>query len=389
MIEYFASQAAVAIRNAKLFRDLLAHMGLYTSGEVGTKTFDLVKQLKDPAHSERMTLFFADMRGFTQLCQVLSSPERIQELLTEFLTMLSDQVIQYGGVVNKFLGDGLFAFFRQSDSAHRAITCAAAMLERFSSLRGKWDHGSNQVLDFLDIGVGIVTDKVIIGTVGSTRIRDFTAIGTAVNLAAAFEQAARGGKRVLVDKNTYVAVKDLAEFEGPFSHILRKPDQPIGHPYKQYSFLRLKAAASRKVLIFISHSHGDREFVEASLTEPLAKQGIGTWYSAVDIRAGTDFVKSIEEGLMKCDWMVVVVSESALSSPWVRREVSTAFSDPRLQSRIIPIVLGDTPLEKLSPLLLPVQRLEVRNEHDALLIAERLRERVLSESGDGSDRPSK
>src|SRR5258705_11663965 len=90
LIEYFASQAAVAIRQAKLFRDLLAHMGLYTSGELGTKTFDLVKQLNDPAHSERMTLFFADMRGFTKLCQVLCTPQRIQKLRTEVLPHLSD-----------------------------------------------------------------------------------------------------------------------------------------------------------------------------------------------------------------------------------------------------------------------------------------------------------
>ncbi len=342
LLENFSSQASIAIRNARLFKDLLAHMGLYTSREA----IDLVSQLRKPAHSEKLTLLFADMRGFTQLCQVLNNPEQIQNLLDQFLSMLSEQIMQHGGVVNKFLGDGLLAFFRHDDSAKRAVRAAFAIVQRFESLRTNWDAASNQELGFLDIGMGIVTDHVILGTIGSARVRDFTVIGTAVNLAASFESHARGGKRILVDQATYYAVKAMvADVGGPISFTLRKPDQTIGVSYKQYHLVRLKP--DKPTRVFIVHNRRDREFVERELTEALAKYGIETWYSRFDVIPGENYIAAIQAGLLKCDWVVVVVSKNA-DTDWVAVEVRTAFSDPRLNSKIIPVILDDTDVSSVS-----------------------------------------
>jgi class 3 adenylate cyclase/putative methionine-R-sulfoxide reductase with GAF domain len=242
LLELFAAHAAVALRNARHFQDLLAHMGLYTAPQSGRKTQDLLSEIASPARQERMTILFGDMRGFTQLSQLLRSPHTIQQLLNEFLTMLSSQVMRYDGIVNKFLGDGVLALFRGSHTEARAVKCTFDVLDDFYALRDRWNRSHNEDLTFIDIGVGIVTDDVIIGSIGSTKIKDFTAMGNAVNLAAAFENAARGGMRVLVDQNTFVAVQGLiADFEGPAPFELKKSDQAIGHVYKRYHVKRLRS----------------------------------------------------------------------------------------------------------------------------------------------------
>jgi TIR domain-containing protein len=126
--------------------------------------------------------------------------------------------------------------------------------------------------------------------------------------------------------------------------------------------------------VFVSHRHLDRDFVEREVTRALAESGIVTWYSAVDIRAGEDFVRSIEEGLMKCDWMIVIVSKHSATSRWVRLEISTALSDPRFENRIIPIRVDGTAPEALSPLLLSFHHVDARQPGEA---AKSVRARIL------------
>jgi class 3 adenylate cyclase/putative methionine-R-sulfoxide reductase with GAF domain len=380
LLENFSGQASVALRNARLFKDVLAHMGLYTSRDAT----DLVNQLRKPAHQETLTVMFADMRGFTQLCQVLNNPALIQNLLDEFLSMLSEQVTMHGGIVNKFLGDGLLALFRQDDSAKRAVKSAFAIMNRFGSLRDNWEETSSQELSFVDIGMGIVTGEVILGTIGSARVRDFTAIGTPVNLAAAFEAAARGGKRILVDQITYNAVKDLvADAIGPDTFELRKADQTVRIKYKQYQLVRLKPDVPTR--LFIAHNKRDREFVEKELTEALAKFGIETWYSRFDVLPGENYVDAIKAGLLKCDWVVVVVSKNSAASDWVAVEVRTAFGDPRLKSKIIPVVLDDTDLTSISDQLRLLNWVDSR---EVKSVAESLYKRFIAESSDVPPSPS-
>jgi class 3 adenylate cyclase len=245
LLEHFAPQAGIAIRNARLLADLLAHMGLYASQAKTEGLTELMAELDRPAHSEMLTVLFADLRGSTQLWHVESRPERTQHLLNEFLGMLADTVLGRQGIVNKFLGDGLMALFRGTNHAIRAVECAAAMQEDFRRLRTQWDEGSTVSLGFLDLGIGIATDTVILGSVGSLRVRDFTALGTAVNLAAHLMEHARDGRRLLVDKMTYRAAKDVVgSYEGPEPFEFRKPGQAVGHPYERYHIKSLKSGSS-------------------------------------------------------------------------------------------------------------------------------------------------
>jgi class 3 adenylate cyclase len=363
LAEHFAIQAAVAIRSAQLSLDLLDNIGLYTAHDRLKSTRALFEQLHQPAHTEQVTVMFADLRGFAQLCQILNSPVRTQQFLNEFLTMLSDQIIQHGGLVNKFLGDEVLAIFRAEDAgtsgSERAVRCAFAMVDAFQEIRGRWDEGINQQVDFLDLGVGIVTDHVILGAIGSDWLRDYTAIGIPVGLAAAFAGDRHSGRRILVDQITYTRVKELiSEVEGPFDFELGRSGQRVLDRYKQYHLLRLAPAVRRRV--FISHAHKDRNFIEKELTRVLPRYGIETWCSGDDIPGGENWVRAIYSGLQDSAGVIVVVSENSAASDWVRQELDYAVSDTRMHGRIIPVALDETPMSAVHPYLVPVQAVDAR-----------------------------
>jgi class 3 adenylate cyclase len=166
VIEQLARQAAIAIDNAQLVAKLLAHMGLYSRQDAT----DLVERVNQVPQRERLTLMFADMRGFTQLCQ---SQEIIQtqQIVNDLLTMFADQVLIFGGIVNKFLGDAVFAIFRRDGAAKQAVRCAFKMLQRFESLRHEWDRICNEDLSLLDLGIGIVTGEVALGSIGTASVK--------------------------------------------------------------------------------------------------------------------------------------------------------------------------------------------------------------------------
>ena len=91
------------------------------------------------------------------------------------------------------------AVFRGADSPLRAVQAAFHMREQFTALRHEWQRGISRNLNFLDVGVGIATDEIMIGAIGDHKVSDFTIIGSAVNLAAALERQAREGKFILCD----------------------------------------------------------------------------------------------------------------------------------------------------------------------------------------------
>ncbi len=361
LLENFAIYATIALRNANLFEGLIAHMGLYTSHQSNGGIEELFNQLKSPARVEKLTILFADLRGYRVLCQTINDPAKILAMTSKFVIMLSEQVLINGGIVNKFLGDGILAFFRDGDFAKRAVNSAFSMIAEFEKLKASWNDENSEQLEFLDIGFGITTDNVIIGTIGNSKVRDFTAIGTAVNLAAAFEKAARGGKRVLVDQLTYLAVKDiLFEYDGPFNYELRQSDQRGGNIYKQYHLKKLSFKKPSKV--FISHSQKDRLFVEEELIPLLNDMGIDNWYSKNDIKGGQSWVNSIYTAMDSCNFLFVIISNSSADSNWVKDEIDMAAARSYLRNKIIPIKIDDTKLENVNSFLLDKQSIDARNK---------------------------
>jgi class 3 adenylate cyclase len=359
LLEHFAAQAAIAIRNARMFESLLAHSGLYTRLGSPAKLTDMVRELHVPAHSERLTILFADMRGFTQLCQTLISAQAIQERLNEFISMLAHEVIACDGMVNKFLGDGVMAIFRKENHAERAVKAAFQIVDRFRGMKARWDDESSQQLDFLDVGVGIVTDEVTIGAIGSDRVRDFTVVGSAVNLAAALEDQARDGRWIVTNHLTYRDVKDQVEAEALEDFVLQKPGQTVGVRHKRYWLKTMGEPRERR--LFISHSHLDRAFVQSQLLVPLKSLGQQPWCATDDIPKGALWPAAIRTALSECHWMVVVISENSKHSDWVRLEVDMAIGLGRFSGRIIPVRVDDTAPGDVNEYLVSMQMVEARS----------------------------
>jgi adenylate cyclase len=349
LIEHFAAQAAIAIRNSKMFGSLVAHMGYYAARD----PLEIIEELQRPPRSERLTVMFADMRGFTRLCQTLHSDTQICEVLSEFMTMLADAVLAHGGMVNKKLGDGLLALFRQPDSARKGVACAFSMEDRFQELRESWSLRVAEKIAFLDIGIGIVTAPVMLGAIGTGNLRDFTAIGTPVILAAAFEKEARGGRRILADKETYFAAKDLVEEQArPAEFSLHKPDQPTITSYDQYHLVRRKAARTEAraaaagaapIKAFLCHASEDKPVV-TDLYNQLRRDGIDAWLDKQDIQPGEEWAIAIPRAVRASHVVLVCVSSrSSGKEGYLQKEIrhvlDVADEKPEDAIYLIPIRL--------------------------------------------------
>ena len=156
----------------------------------------------------RVSVVFVDLMGFSTLTHGLD-PEDLRDLADEVLTVVAGVVEDYDGHVDAFRGDGLIAVFgaphSHPDDPYRAVAAAAAGLraiERIGNARALDLHGR----------AGVTTGMVVAGSVGSGRVREYTVMGSVVNLASRLEGAARPGQ-VLVGRDTYEATRHRLSFE--------------------------------------------------------------------------------------------------------------------------------------------------------------------------------
>ena len=343
ILENFAEQAAMAIRNVRMVEDLVRYMGLYESFDDKTGTVELIKELNRPVHSEKMTIMFVDMRGFARLCQELKNPERLQQVLSDFLNMFIEEIIRHKGIVNKFLGDGLLSFFRGHNHERRAVFSAFRITEQFSGIKEEWDKQSNIPLFFLDVGIGLATDNVLIGSIGGKKRRDFTVIGNAVNLAARFEQLARGGKQILADYNTYSAVKDIVEkVLKPETLELKKSDQTHGQFYKKYHIKPKRITTKANVQVFLSHNSRDKTAVR-KVAKELKSHGIRVWLDEEDLIPGRPWQEAIEEIIKTANSVAVLVGKDGIG-PWEIPEMRIGISEfVKRKMPVIPVLLPGAP----------------------------------------------
>jgi adenylate cyclase len=137
---------------------------------------------------EELTIVFVDIRDFTARSEA-STPARAVALLNVFLTEMVDVVEQrHGGIVNKFLGDGFMAMFApwtgRADHADAAVAAGREMLVRLVDINGRLEGAGERPLA---IGIGIHTGRAVVGSIGSPRRMEYTAIGDAVNVASRVE----------------------------------------------------------------------------------------------------------------------------------------------------------------------------------------------------------
>jgi adenylate cyclase len=179
----------VNVWQAKSARNLLYHQfSAYLSSEV---LDELVRQGADPraldAQSCEITIMFADIRRFTALSESLPS-EQVVSLLNEVMSFLAAHIARHGGTLDKFLGDGVMAFWGaplpMEDHADRAVACACDIVSELDSLNAVLGARGWPAIRF---GIGIHTGEAAVGNMGSAERRAYSAVGDAVNLAARLE----------------------------------------------------------------------------------------------------------------------------------------------------------------------------------------------------------
>jgi len=160
-----------------------------------------------------MTVLFADLVGFTGLSERLT-PLLMVTLLNRHFGLQALAVQEHHGVVDKFIGDSVMAFWGPpfvKPEEHAVLACRAAQgqLAAIDTLRRELPDitGLRRDAPVIDLGIGICTGEVVVGNIGSENTRSYTAIGDTANLAARLERANRVyGTQILLSESTARAI---------------------------------------------------------------------------------------------------------------------------------------------------------------------------------------
>lgn len=150
------------------------------------------------------TVLFSDIRSFTTFSEELGAHGTVS-LLNEYFTIMMECIQTQGGMLDKFIGDAIMAGFGIpvpcEDQEDRAVRCAVSMI---TSLREWNEKRASEGKRPVNIGIGLNTDSVVSGNIGSQRRMDYTIIGDGVNLASRLESACKQyNARILISENTY------------------------------------------------------------------------------------------------------------------------------------------------------------------------------------------
>ncbi len=272
LISILANQSASALQNARLFKlekarskelddvnskledlninlekkveertselvSLSEKLAKYFSPQVYESIFSGELDVKIQTRRKPLTVFFSDLQGFTELTERLE-PEVLTEMLTQYLTEMSNIAIKWGGTIDKFIGDAVLIFFGDPNTKGNkedAISCvsmALEMLEKLEFLRLKWKKRG--ISSSLNARMGIHTGACTVGNFGSEDRLDYTIIGRGVNLASRLESSSDPNK-ILISEDTFTLITDkiLCEKKEKISV------KGISYPVQTYEVVRL------------------------------------------------------------------------------------------------------------------------------------------------------
>ena len=193
-------------------REKIRHLlGIFVSKEVAqTVIQDDGAQL---GTKKKVVIFFSDIRGFTSISERLPA-EKVVILLNKYLNRMVKCINDHGGVIDKFIGDGIMAhwgaFSSDGREVERAINASLVMRKSVQEFNAEM---AKEKLPQIRIGVGLNYGEVIAGVVGSDERRQYTVIGDAVNLSSRIEGLTKiVGVDILIHENCYKQVKNLYHF---------------------------------------------------------------------------------------------------------------------------------------------------------------------------------
>jgi len=215
LLTALANYAAVAIERARLNERIRSErmardrLERYHSPAVIEAVLTGPDHDSAPVTVRETTILFADVVGFTPRCESWS-PEEVAAFLSQFFSLAADAIFEYGGTLDKFIGDAVMAFFGaplpQADHAERAVRSALDLSRGVA----RWNR--QRVADGLDpveIRIAIHSGPALVGDIGSERRVDYTVLGNTVNVAARLEEYAAEPGQIVIGETTHSAVASV------------------------------------------------------------------------------------------------------------------------------------------------------------------------------------
>jgi class 3 adenylate cyclase/CHASE2 domain-containing sensor protein len=210
-LERLASREAAAQR-----QQLMALFSSYVDPAVANTIWLRRGELSLGGEVRVATVVFTDIRGFTSL-SAGKPPSEVLGWLNQYMTAMDEVIREHGGLLNKFIGDGLMILFGlplsqgQQADARRALRASLRMLERVEMLNR--ENAGDPAIPQLRIGIGVHTGSLMAGSIGSSNRQEYSVIGETVNLASRLESLNKQcATEILMSEATYELLRD--EFTG-------------------------------------------------------------------------------------------------------------------------------------------------------------------------------
>ncbi|HET9724674.1 MAG TPA: adenylate/guanylate cyclase domain-containing protein [Actinomycetota bacterium] len=191
-----------------------------------------------------LSILVATIRGFSSMSEGME-PEEVIDGLNQHFAVMTDVVFRHGGTLDKYIGDGVLAFFGDpipfEDHAERAVMTALEMRQRLRGLRARWSADQD---GGLDVGIGISTGYVTVGNIGSATRTEYTVIGNHVNLATHLAHIA-GADQILVSERTLSASSSRERVEATSLDAIQVDG--FRHPVRVFEITDLPAPLRRRL----------------------------------------------------------------------------------------------------------------------------------------------
>ncbi|PKK88570.1 MAG: adenylate/guanylate cyclase domain-containing protein [Candidatus Wallbacteria bacterium HGW-Wallbacteria-1] len=263
------------ITNEKRLKGTMAR---YMTKEVADRLLEEGSESVLGGQLREATVLFSDIRNFTTISEKLG-PRKTVSMLNSYFTGMVDIIFHHGGILDKYIGDALLAVFGTPFSsgmdADKAVQAAVDMVRTL----GDFNASSEFTCELgapLSIGIGISTDEILVGNIGSLKRMDYTVIGDGVNLASRLEGANKYfGTNILVGERTWQQLK------GDF--LCRQIDR-----------IQVKGKTMPVGVYEVLDYHDSKTFPGVSEVIELYGQGMSRYHQR-DFAAGADFFRKALE----------------------------------------------------------------------------------------------
>ena len=207
IIGFVASGAHAYLTEGKQKRQIKGAFAQYLAPDMVDALIADPDKLTLGGEKRTMTIMFCDVRGFTAISEALKDqPEVLAEVINTLLTELTNDILECGGTIDKYMGDCIMAFWNapveNPKHAELAVSASQKMMKTIYKVNDKIRSQGKVTFD-LRIGIGVATGECVVGNMGSKQRFDYTVLGDVVNLASRLEGQTKGyGVTTVLCKNT-------------------------------------------------------------------------------------------------------------------------------------------------------------------------------------------